>query len=180
MKLVRPAGTAGRARAGLRGSRADKSPPVARKRRVLSEPTVCPTCRAVFWHKTWRRSRGRMLRVLLYPAPRAVCPACRQVRGGDFFGRVVLRGAGVLPHQDEILHRIRNVAARARFTQPERRIVAIDRTGDSLQVRTTSQKLAHRIAHELKKAFGGRTSYVWSDRGGRLDAVWEPLAKAGS
>jgi len=37
---------------------------------------------------------------------------------------------------------------------------------------TTSQKLAHRIVRELKKAFRGRASYDWSDDGS-LFAVWE-------
>ena len=60
-------------------------------------------------------------------------------------------------------------------TQPERRIVSIDTIesdGDALEVLTTSQKLTHRIAHELKKALGGRTSYSWSDDG-TLFATWE-------
>ena len=35
-------------------------------------------------------------------------------------------------------------------------------TGSALEVLTTSQKLAHRIATELRKAFGGRTTYAWS------------------
>jgi hypothetical protein len=85
----------------------------------------------------------------------------------------VLRGSYVARHLDGILRRIRNVAARARFTQPERRIVSIRHEGEALHVRTTSQKLAHRIARELRKAFGGHASYAWSDREGRLDAVWE-------
>jgi hypothetical protein len=41
-----------------------------------------------------------------------------------------------------------------------------------MEVLTTSQKLAHRLAHELEKAFGGRTHYAWSDRDGRLVANW--------
>jgi hypothetical protein len=158
---------------GLRGTRSDKSPPVARKSPVPSEPTVCPACRVVFWHKTWRRSRRRTLRTLLLPAPLALCPACRQVRRGAYYGRVVLHGSYVVGHLDAILRRIRNVAARARFTQPERRIVSIRREGEDVHVRTTSQKLAHRIARELEKAFHGRASYAWSGPEGRLDAVWE-------
>ena len=43
---------------------------------------------------------------------------------------------------------------------------------EALEVLTTSQKLTHRIAHELKKLFGGRTSYNWSDDG-MLFATWE-------
>jgi len=38
---------------------------------------------------------------------------------------------------------------------------------------TTSQKLAHRIVATLKKTFGGRASYAWSDRDGSLFATWE-------
>ena len=34
------------------------------------------------------------------------------------------------------------------------------------------QKLAHRLARELEKAFGGETSYTWSDRDGSLRATW--------
>ena len=61
-------------------------------------------------------------------------------------------------------------------TQPERRIVSIDtiesKDEEALEVLTTSQKLTHRIAHELKKLFGGRTSCNWSDDG-TLFATWE-------
>jgi hypothetical protein len=39
-------------------------------------------------------------------------------------------------------------------------------------VLTTSQKLAHRLAHELKKALGGRVAYNWSDDG-TLFATWD-------
>jgi hypothetical protein len=37
---------------------------------------------------------------------------------------------------------------------------------------TTSQTLAHRIVHELKKRFRGRASCAWSDDG-TLFATWE-------
>jgi hypothetical protein len=40
-------------------------------------------------------------------------------------------------------------------------------------VLTTSQKLAHRIARELQKAFGGRARYTWSDQDGALTAIWQ-------
>jgi hypothetical protein len=41
-----------------------------------------------------------------------------------------------------------------------------------LEVLTTSQKLAHRIVHELRKAFRGRARYAWSADGSLL-ATWE-------
>jgi hypothetical protein len=107
-------------------------------------------------------------------AARAACPACSQVRSRVFFGRVIARGSFVLAHREAVLHRVANVAERAGFTQPERRIVEIrSLPPDGVEVRTTSQKLAHRIVHELRKAFGGRSAYSWSDRDGGLLATWE-------
>jgi hypothetical protein len=53
-------------------------------------------------------------------------------------------------------------------------VVSIERRPEGgLEILTTSQKLAHRIVHELKKAFGGRAVYRWADDG-HLDARWSP------
>jgi hypothetical protein len=72
----------------------------------------------------------------------------------------VARVAHHVAGRDTIVRRIRNVARRSGFTQPERRIVSIGRDESRLEVLTTSQKLAHRIASELVKAFGGRASFA--------------------
>lgn len=101
-------------------------------------------------------------------------------RRGAASGKAVERGPGVVhlhgpyvsAHEEEIRRRLENVAERAAFTQPERRIVSIARDADGLEVRTTSQELAHRIVHEMKKAFHGRASYEWSDGDGSLLATW--------
>lgn len=100
------------------------------------------------------------------------CPGCSQAARGVGFGRVLIRGAYALANEGAIRRRLANVASRAAHTQPERRISAIDRHDDMVEVITTSQKLAHRIVHELKKAFRGRASYAWSDDGTLL-ATWE-------
>jgi hypothetical protein len=77
-----------------------------------------------------------------------------------------------LTNEGLIRRRIGNVASRAERRQPERRISVIDRHDDLIEVITTSQKLAHRIVHELKKVFRGRATYAWSDDG-TLFATWE-------
>jgi hypothetical protein len=154
-----------------KGTRTGKSATVA-ARTPLREPTVCGRCGAVFSHRTWRRDHGLTAHALA-SAVWAVCPACKQVKSGEYCGRVVARGAAVESNEAVIRRRIANVAARAEFTQPEHRVVSISREGSTLAVLTTSQKLAHRIAHELKKVFGGKTSYAWSDRDGTLLATWE-------
>ena len=155
-----------------RGTRSAKGPLVARKTRTAPGPTVCHRCGSTFVNKTWRRNHR--LRLDSFDRARwIVCPACKQERHAEGFGKIVLRGAYVAAHEEAIRRRIENVAARAEFTQPQRRVVAITRERDGLEILTTSQKLTHRIARELKKAFGGRTSYAWSDRDGALFATWD-------
>lgn len=154
-----------------KGTRASAKPPVARLTRGLGEPSACRRCGALFAGQVWRRppavSHARLAR-----ASWTTCPACRQASAGLAYGRVIVAGAYAARHETEIRRRIRNVAERARFTQPQRRVVSAERRGAVLEVLTTSQKLAHRIAHELTKAFRGRARYVWSDRDGSLLAVW--------
>jgi hypothetical protein len=155
-----------------RGVRSSKAPRVAQQsNQALPEPTICGSCGAIFLHRTWRRRSLSADR--LDSASWGTCPACEQVRRGEYHGRVVARTAARVADRDAIIRRIRNVGRRSRFTQPERRIVSIDWDESRLEVLTTSQKLAHRIACELVKAFGGRASFRWSGKDGSLLATWD-------
>lgn len=179
-RVRRPAGRPGVNRVGKdlvralarAGSVSDRGPAVARKSPAVRDQTVCGVCGAVFARKTWRRSARRLQVAAAHGGVRGTCPACRHAAAGRAFGRVVLQGSYVEAHADELIRRIRNVAARAEFTQPERRLVEVVARGATLEVSTTSQKLAHRLARELAKAFHGTVSYHWSDRDGRLLALW--------
>jgi hypothetical protein len=155
----------------VRGSRSGKVVPSAKGGHVFADPTACERCGAVFTRKTWRR-RG-LDPELFHRAAWDVCPACRQEADGEFYGRVVVEGTLPPEKLEEVERRIHGVAARAEFTQPERRVIDVRVTAGTLEVLTTSQKLAHRLARELEKAFGGRTHYAWSDRDGRLVATWQ-------
>lgn len=159
-----------------RGTRFDKSPPVVRKTPKPKEPTICDRCGAVFSHKTWREGR-RLTGALLNSAAWSTCPSCVQRGHAEYYGRLLARGTGVAANLEAIRSRIRNVANRAAFTQPERRIVSAEWDGATLEVLTTSQKLAHRIARELEKAFGGKASYSWSDVDGSLFATYRCEAR---
>jgi NMD protein affecting ribosome stability and mRNA decay len=155
-----------------RGAASGKLGAPAEKRQERREPAACERCGAVWSRRTWRQDRG----VTLARAARlrwTVCPACTQRAGREYFGRVLLRGGYVHAHEADIRRRIQNVAARAAHTQPERRLVSIEADTGGLEVLSTSQKLAHRIVRELKKTFGGRVSYQWSDTDGSLFARWE-------
>ena len=156
-----------------RGARPDHRPPVALRTHVDREPTMCERCGAVYWNKTWRAGE-RTRSTSLVGVGWTLCPACEQVEDQEFFGRVRVTSPLDAERELDVRQRIWRVEGRARFTQPERRTVSIERGPRGLEILTTSQKLAHRIARELEKAFGGRARYAWSDREGALDATWEP------
>jgi NMD protein affecting ribosome stability and mRNA decay len=167
-----------RIRAGNRaGVRSYKGSPGIGKVRKRPGAAVCHRCGAIFAGKTWRRDHKVSLE--FYDRARWVlCDACTQAGRSEGFGRILLRGDGVEANEDAIRRRMENVASRAAFTQPERRISAIGPVRGGLEVVTTSQKLAHRITRELIKAFGGEATYRWSDRDGSLLATWTARATA--
>ena len=155
-----------------KGSKTGKGLPATARTGGTPAPSVCERCGAVFSRRTWRRNR-KVTDALLGKAKWTVCPSCTQVASGEYFGRVVVRGAYVAPNEASIRRRIENVALRAGFTQPQRRLVSVSAADNELEVLTTSQKLAHRIVRELTKAFRGKAVYEWSDRDGALFATWE-------
>ena len=155
----------------LRGTRASKAPDVAAKAAPLAEPSVCESCSAVYMRRTWRSDRP-VTHAVLEKAEWVKCPACKQTRSGIAYGRVLAKGDFDARRLGAMERRILNVAARAGFTQPQRAIVSMERMPFGLEVLTTSQKLAHRIVHELKKAFGGRARYRWAEEDGTLLATW--------
>jgi NMD protein affecting ribosome stability and mRNA decay len=151
--------------------RDDKSPRVGFKTGAIHEPTVCARCGAVFLRKTWRHDH-KLTDELIERSQWGFCPACDQVSRQEGQGRLIIRG--VPPERrDDVQRRLQNSAKRAMKTQPERRIVSIDAAdvGGAIDSITTSQKLAHRLAHEVKKLLRGRVTYTWSDDG-TLFATW--------
>ena len=157
------------------GVRSGRVAPVERARGRPKEPAVCESCGSIFRNRTWRR--GRVTLDLLNDAVWGTCPACEQVNAGTYLGRVLVVGRAGESLEEQIRRRVAGVERRQRVTQPQRRLVSVDRTRDGLEILTTSQKLAHRITKELAKAFGGRATYSWSDDGSLLTR-WRPPAAA--
>lgn len=160
-----------------RGTRSEKSPTPGMTRRT-PPTTACHACGALFARKTWRRDHpvklGTYERVVW-----RLCPACRQYARGEAFGKVVLPAGFVAKNEDLLRRRLDNIGARAEHTHPQRRVVDIERNGRSVNVLTTSQKLAHRVAREIEKLFGGRATYRWASGDGSLTAIWSPTARRG-
>ena len=151
-------------------TRANKVAPVEAAAGRFPEPSACEGCGAIFSKRVWRQGR-RVTVAFLEGVNWTTCPACEQTRRATGLGRLLLRGDLPVAEEARIRRRIANVVARATHTQPEHRVSSIERRGNVIEVLTTSQKLAHRIAREIQKAFGGRVTYAWSDDGS-LFATW--------
>lgn len=143
-------------------------PPVA-----AGATTMCERCGAVYERKTWRAGE-RTRKANLVGIGWTLCPACAGMEEGEYFGRLRVLAPLDPELESAVRRRIWNVESRARHTQPERRVVRIERLPAGLEILTTSNKLAHRVARELEKAFGGRARYRWSGDEGSLDATWTP------
>lgn len=154
-----------------RGSKSDRGPAVARRTMMLRGTTMCERCGAVYRTKQWHRPTSAQLQ---WPAGLGwtTCPACRQVREGEYYGKVIIRGEAAERDEAAIRRRLEHIAERAQWTQPLRRIISVERHGRDLEVLTTSQKLAHRIVRSLVGAFGGAADYGWSESDGELRATW--------
>ena len=71
-----------------RGSRSDKSPPVAHKQK-FSDPSICDRCGAVYSGKSWRRGR-RVAPEVMNRARWVECPGCAQAASGEYHGQVLI------------------------------------------------------------------------------------------
>ncbi len=95
-----------------RGTRSDMSPPVAQKQRPPKDPSVCDVCGSIYTAKTWRRNRALPAN-LINAAAWTICPACKQAKSGEYFGRVLVRGSNASSNLQAIRARIAHVERRA-------------------------------------------------------------------
>jgi hypothetical protein len=151
--------------------KAGKTRPEEHRTGRLAEPLACTRCGAVFRKRAWRRAT--LSRTQRAAVAWVVCPACRQQADEVYLGRVVIELGPRFADEAALRQRIANVAERAGRTQPARRLVSVERRDGTLEVLTTSEKLAHRITAELAKTWRGTATYQWADDGSLL-ARWRP------
>lgn len=127
----------------------------------------CPGCGAYFsagrW--SWNREAGSQ--------PESItCPACRRIAENDAAGNVVLSGAFLQAHREEILNLIRNTEAAERQEHALERLIGISEEGGKLMVGTTGTHLANRIGHALEAAYDGSVKYTYTENETHLDVSW--------
>src|SRR6188508_486159 len=86
--------------------------PVIKRNPISGEPTICERCGAVYRRKTWRAGE-RMQRTSRVGVAWTVCPACKQIAGGEYFGRVRTGRPLEAAQEDAVRRRVRNVEQHA-------------------------------------------------------------------
>ena len=144
--------------------------------RAMKEPAVCVVCGAVYVNRRWSADDsivGNKKHKASRPAQMTVCLACKQQRSGEPRGFVFLDGAFAIEHQNEINQLLRNEAERAAEDNPLARILDLKEGGKhQLAVTTTTEHLAQRLGHSLKKAFGGSVVYDFSHENKLARVSW--------
>ena len=125
--------------------------------------------RSVLLRKGWQTSRSRhhRCRALGYLPCVRTSPSRRLLQGICWFGtRAALSQAAMERSVEE------DVASRAELLSPSNTSFQWNGKGVGLEVLTTSQKLAHPIATEIRRAFGRTHAFEWSRHNRRLLRPW--------
>ena len=137
------------------------------------EVAVCTRCHAIYQRRHWffddavfTRSTAQM------QTRRVTCPACQKIQDDYPEGEVVLHGAFLKTHGDEIRNLVANEEQRAKGLNPLERIVRITESDGTLRITTTNEKLAQRIGRSLQKSYQGEVHYKWSEDTKYLRVQW--------
>jgi hypothetical protein len=134
----------------------------------LRGPRRCTQCGATYLKGRWRWEK------LTPPAAAtATCPACRRSNDRYPAGEVILRGAFIGAHGDEILRLIRNVEADETREHPLHRIMAVGRHSGEITITTTDVHLPRRLGHALEGAWHGTLATHYDEDGYFARVVWE-------
>ncbi|GMR04439.1 MAG: BCAM0308 family protein [Thermodesulfobacteriota bacterium] len=161
-----------------------KGPRIVRKKAMNSEKdpylmkispedmAVCKKCGAVYHNKRWSLDADTVKMAFSGKATEVLCPACQKIKDGFAGGFVTIQGGFIKDHSEEILNLVRNKEKRAMHNNPLDRIIEIKKKSGSIEIKTTTDKLAQRIGQMVKKTFNGDIEYKWSSDVKLARVVW--------
>jgi hypothetical protein len=145
--------------------RVDHEGGLHRPARKLAEPAACEKCGALYTDGRWvarDKARETAQHEHWRPGNLTTCPACKQIDNHVAGGYVSISGKFLVEHRADIHSLMENEAERAREDNPLSRIMSRRDFADRLLIETTTEHLAQRLGHSLKKAFDGEVSYDFS------------------
>lgn len=133
----------------------------------LPDPTACSECGALYRAGRWAWGAPPA------DAHQVVCPACQRIRDGYPGGHLVLSGAFLAGHRDEILALARNVEEREKQQHPLKRIMEIAESDGGCEITVTHPNLARAIGEAVHHAYQGDLELQYAEEENVLRARWE-------
>lgn len=120
------------------------------------EYVICPECSSVYYHKSWHRAfEGDKHFTENKNVKFAICPADKMIKNKQFEGQIILENVPEILRGD-LFNLIENMGERAFKHDPMDRIISIKDKKDAIEVLTTENQLAVRIAKKIQNIFGKR------------------------
>ena len=133
----------------------------------LPEPTVCPTCGAVYHAGRWQWIAAPE------NAHQHTCPACHRIQDQYPAGYVVIKGPFFAAHRDEVLRLVQHQETREKAEHPLQRIMGIENLEDGVLVTTTDIHLARGLGEALHHAYQGTLELHFHPEESLLRVSWE-------
>ncbi len=132
----------------------------------LKEPTVCPSCSAVFHEERcqWLEASAN--------SHQHNCPACQRIHDHFPAGLVTLTGDFTYSHHEEIMNLIDNLEKEEQAEHPLGRVMAIEKTGDGILITTTDIHLVRGIGETVHNAYQGDLEYHYNPGEMLLRVYW--------
>ncbi len=121
---------------------------------------VCPDCKNVYYKKSWHHSLNQKSNIKNQKDIRfGICPACKMAKGGRFEGQVFIEN---VPEDTikEVAGLIKNFGEGLRKRDPQDRILKIIQTKDGIEVQTSENQLAKRIARRVKDTYRKKAKQI--------------------
>lgn len=136
-------------------------------RTKYQEPTVCPTCNAVFQTGRWQ---------WLAPPEQAhqhLCPACSRVRDRVPGSFLTMSGEFFSAHKQEIMNLVQNYETRQKAEHPMKRIMDVTEIDGQTVVTFTDQHLARGIGDALFSAYDGELDFSYQQEESMIRVYWK-------
>lgn len=141
----------------------------------MPSPAICPKCDSVYSNGYWT-ARKQLSPEMKFrdwtPEEKVKCPACRQKEAGVAGGYVRLSGKFYRDHADEIENLISNEVERAGESNPLSVVIAKRENAGVMTIETSTEHLAERLGHALRKAYSGEVDFDFSHENKVVRVVW--------